>query len=59
MTVDTWLEVIEREAAEGSGHIGPTGVGTLPRPVEHGICECQVCTRNALVLDSGIQKGES
>jgi hypothetical protein len=59
MTVDTWLEVIEREAAEGTGHIGPTGVGTLPRPVEHGICECQVCTRNARLMDLEDQKGES
>jgi hypothetical protein len=56
MTVDTWLEVIERESAEGTGHIGPTGVGTLPRPPEHGVCECQVCRRNALLVEPEVQK---
>ena len=55
MTVDTWLEVIERETVEGTGHIGPTGVGTLPRPAEHGVCECHVCRRNALLSERGVQ----
>lgn len=45
MTVDTWLRVIEREKALGTGHVGPTGVGSLPRPAEHGECECEVCQR--------------
>ena len=50
MTVDTWLEVIEREAARGTGHVGPTGVGNLPRPKERGGCDCEVCTRNREVV---------
>jgi hypothetical protein len=45
MTVDTWLRVIERERADGTGHVGPTGVGNLPRPTEHGVCECEICKR--------------
>jgi hypothetical protein len=44
MTVDTWLNVIEREKLREDGHIGPTGVGNLPRPQEHGPCSCPVCT---------------
>ncbi len=51
MTVDMWLEVIERERAEGSGHIGPTGIGNLPRPPENGTCECHVCTRASANAD--------
>jgi hypothetical protein len=51
MTVDTWLEVIEREAARGTGHVGPTGVGNLPRPEERGGCDCEVCTHNREVLE--------
>jgi len=43
MTVDTWLELIEREKEYEGGHIGPTGVGNLPRPKAHGVCECAVC----------------
>ena len=58
MTVDTWLEVIEQESSEGTGHIGPTGVGSLPRPPEHGVCECLVCKRNAVILESGVQKDQ-
>jgi hypothetical protein len=58
MTVDTWLEVIERETARGTGHVGPTGVGTLPRPAEHGICECPVCTRNAKLFEREVQKDQ-
>jgi hypothetical protein len=52
MTVDTWLEVIEREKASGSGHIGPTGVGNLPRPKERGGCDCEICTHNREILES-------
>jgi hypothetical protein len=51
MTVDTWLDVIEREAAAGTGHIGPTGVGNLPRPKERGGCECEVCAHNREVME--------
>ena len=46
MTVDTWLDVIEREKLREDGHIGKTGIGNLPRPKEHGECECPVCTKN-------------
>jgi hypothetical protein len=51
MTVDTWLQVIEREKIQGTGHIGPTGLGNLARPPENGVCECEVCTRNATILE--------
>jgi hypothetical protein len=51
MTVETWLEVIEREAARGTGHVGPTGVGNLPRPEERGGCDCPVCTRNREAME--------
>lgn len=51
MTVDTWLDVIEREKASGTGHIGPCG-GNLPRPEERGGCECAVCTHNRAVLEA-------
>lgn len=51
MTVDTWLEVIEREKASGTGHIGPTGVGNLPRPKERGGCDCEICTHNREILE--------
>jgi hypothetical protein len=51
MTMETWLKVIAREAASGTGHVGPTGVGNLPRPMERGGCECDVCTRNRELLE--------
>jgi hypothetical protein len=54
MTVDTWLRVTEREKAEGTGHIGPTGIGTLQRPEENGVCECQVCARNTATSETRI-----
>jgi hypothetical protein len=44
MTVETWLETIDREAAAGTGHIGPCGK-LLPRPQERGGCDCPVCTK--------------
>jgi hypothetical protein len=52
MTVDTWLDVIDREKLREDGHIGPTGVGNLPRPREHGECACAVCTGNQAILDA-------
>jgi hypothetical protein len=55
MTVDTWLRLIERERAEGAGHVGPTGVGNLPRPAEHGVCECDICRKNALILERRVE----
>lgn len=51
MTIDAWLQVIENEKLSGTGHIGPTGVGNLPRPKERGGCECPLCTQNAGMLD--------
>ena len=51
MTVDTWLTVIEKEKTRGDGHVGPTGVGNLPRPKERGGCECPVCVRAQERLD--------
>lgn len=51
MTIDTWLEVIEREEASGTGHIGPCG-GNLPRPEERGGCDCEVCTHNREILEA-------
>ncbi len=59
MRVETWLEVIERERAEGTGHIGPTGVGNLPRPPENGVCECQVCTRALANAEEGAKDDAS
>jgi hypothetical protein len=50
MDVNTWLNVIEREQASGTGHIGPCG-GNLPRPKERGGCDCPVCTQNQSLLD--------
>ena len=55
MTVDTWLEVIEREAASGTGHVGQTGVGNLPRPKERGGCDCEVCTKNREIMEAGAE----
>lgn len=52
MTVDTWLELIEREQAAGTGHLGPTGVGNFPRPKERGGCDCEVCARNSAILET-------
>jgi hypothetical protein len=50
MTTETWLDLIQRERYRAGGHLGPTGVGNLPRPKEHGECECPVCTRNDQAL---------
>jgi hypothetical protein len=57
MTVDTWLEVIEEEKEDPAGHIGITGVGNMPRPEEHGGCDCPVCTRNKPVFAKEAAKG--
>ncbi len=56
MTVDTWLDVTDREKLRSDGHIGPTGVGNLPRPRERGGCDCPVCTHNQLILDQGAER---
>jgi hypothetical protein len=52
MTVDTWLDVIDREEANGTGHVGPTGVGNLPRPKERGECDCEVCRENREAMET-------
>ena len=52
MYVDTWLEVIEKEKALGTGHLGPTGVGNMPRPMERGGCDCEVCAGNRAILEA-------
>lgn len=57
MAVETWFKLIERERAKGTGHVGPTGIGNLPRPTEHGGCECQVCEKNALIAESNPDSG--
>ncbi len=51
MTVDTWLEVIEKEKALGTGHLLPCG-GNLPRPEERGGCDCPVCSHNRAILEA-------
>ena len=51
MTVDTWLELIEKEKALGTGHILPCG-GNLPRPEERGGCDCAVCAGNRAILEA-------
>ncbi len=54
MTVDTWLQAIEREKQDPGGHLTP--VGNLPRPQERGGCDCPVCTKNQAILDSRARK---
>jgi hypothetical protein len=67
MTPETWFKVTEREGPEipregykssiVPGHLGPTGVGNLPRPPERGGCECPVCQGNRAVLDRLAEDG--
>ncbi len=54
MTVDTWLDVIELEKLREDGHIGPTGVGNLPRHQSTGGCNCPTCTHNQAILDAHV-----
>jgi hypothetical protein len=49
MDVDAWLDLIEVEKADGTGHV--RAVGNLPRPRERGECECEVCVGNAEILE--------
>ena len=49
MTVDTWLDLIDEEKELGTGHMLSTG--NLPRPEEHGGCDCNVCSNNRKVLE--------
>ena len=46
MSLDTWLEVIDRERESRTGRAGPTGVGKLPRPMAGGACDCEICAGN-------------
>ena len=47
MTLNTWADLSRWEDSRRNGPVGPTGVGNLPRPKEHGGCECAVCRENA------------
>lgn len=51
MTVNTWLDLIDKEKALGTGHLLPCG-GNLPRPEERGGCDCPVCTKNRAIFAS-------
>ena len=42
MTVDTWLQVIKKEARRPGGHVGPSGVPAVPRA--NGACNCRACS---------------
>ncbi len=44
MSVDSWLDLIDEEKLAPAGHIGPCP-NSLPRPKEHGGCDCPFCTR--------------
>ena len=57
MEVNTWLQVIAREAEDARGHVGPTGVGNLPRAKQRGECECAVCVGNAEILERRAAEG--
>ena len=50
MTVETWLELIEKEKALGTGHLLPCG--NLPRPEERGGCDCPTCSKNRAILEA-------
>jgi hypothetical protein len=49
ITVDTWLEAIEREKASGTGHLSDTGED-LPDPKRRTWCYCKVCARTSETL---------
>ncbi|MGI9073838.1 MAG: hypothetical protein ACR2JB_21545 [Bryobacteraceae bacterium] len=44
MTIETWLQALEREKAAGTGHLSDTGED-LPDPKRRGWCWCTVCAR--------------
>ncbi len=56
MTTDTWLDTIDREKEDASGHIGKTGLPNVPRPKERGVCNCEVCTRNRDALEKSAEE---
>ena len=42
MTFETWQEQVEREKVHGNEHLLPCHK-QLPRPEEHGPCDCPAC----------------
>jgi hypothetical protein len=44
MTIETWLQAVEREKAAGTGHLSDTGED-LPDPKRRTWCWCTVCAR--------------
>jgi hypothetical protein len=46
ITLETWLEAIEREKAAGTGHLSDTGED-LPDPKRRTWCYCKVCARTS------------
>jgi hypothetical protein len=44
ITVETWLEALEREKAAGTGHLSDTGED-LPDPKRRTWCYCTACAR--------------
>ena len=51
MTFRTWSTLQQAEEQRRDGVVGTTGRGNLPRPKEHGGCECDVCRSNADLLE--------
>jgi hypothetical protein len=44
ITVEAWLQAVEREKAAGTGHLSDTGED-LPEPKRRTWCWCKVCAR--------------
>jgi hypothetical protein len=42
-----WLEMSRTEEERGTGHVGASLKGVMPRPKERGGCECPACTAAA------------
>ena len=57
--MDTWLAVIEREKLRKDGHMGPTGVGNLPRPKEQGPCSCPMCEAKRAILEENERQAQA
>ncbi len=58
MTVDTWLEVKEREEAEPDGHLLPVPKLRRGRDEHAGACECPVCRKGVEILRGMVERGE-
>ncbi len=50
MTVETWLQAMERERAAGTGHLSDTGED-LPPPTRRSWCWCFSCARAEEIAD--------